>query len=74
MQGLPFKARESESLTSARLELSVGVRPKIFFSIFKFKKKKRRFLECSGPLDNVRTTPEWLKNNFKKIEKIVLFF
>ena len=32
------------------------------------------FLECSGPLDNDRTIPEWLKNNFKKIEKMCFFF
>ena len=31
------------------------------------------FLECSGPLDNVTTTPEWLKNNLKKLKKGCFF-
>ena len=35
-------------------------------------KIKRSFLGCSGPLDNARTIPEWLKNNFWS--KKIMFF
>ena len=31
------------------------------------------FLECSGPLDNARTIPEWLKNNLNFFEKMFIF-
>ena len=38
------------------------------------KKKIQVFLGCSGPLDNARTIPEWLKNNLKNFEKMLFFF
>ena len=28
-----------------------------------------RFLGCSGPLDNAKTIPEWLKKNLNKFAK-----
>ena len=44
----------------------------LFFNLF-----LQGFLGCSGPLDNARTIPEWLKNNLKKYAqklKIVYHF
>ena len=39
-------------------------------SCFSSKTKKILFLGCSGPLNNARTIPEWLKKKLeKKIEK-----
>ena len=43
----------------------------IWFS--RFSTNNTTFLGCSGPLDNARTIPEWLKNNLKKIEKMLFF-
>ena len=45
-----------------------------YFLFFWIKKNNGSFLGCSGPQDNARTIPEWLKKSLKKFEKNNCFY
>ena len=53
---------------------SSRIRESIRADLYQRESMCKSFLGCSGPLDNARTIPEWLKNSFNKFAKKLLFY